>query len=87
VKSEWTLGCTLCDRNGKDGIEKEAIAELRRLFECQTNWRDIVLDLKDVGVKETTQLKYMRPGQSVSIHLDTLGRDYRCANGVQPYAA
>jgi len=24
-----------------------------------------------------TQLKYMRPGQSVSIHVDTFGRDYR----------
>jgi hypothetical protein len=31
-------------------IEKEAITELRRLFEGQTDYRDIVLDLKDVGV-------------------------------------
>ena len=31
-------------------IEKQAIAELRRLFDCQTDCRDIVLDLKDVGV-------------------------------------
>jgi len=31
-------------------IEKEAIGELRRLFECQTDYRDIVLDLKGVGV-------------------------------------
>jgi hypothetical protein len=31
-------------------IEKQAIAELRRLFECQTDYRGIVLDLKDVGV-------------------------------------
>jgi hypothetical protein len=31
-------------------IEKEAIAEMRTLFECQTDCRDIVLDLKDVGV-------------------------------------
>ncbi len=31
-------------------IEKEAIAELKRLFECQTDCRDVVLDLKDVGV-------------------------------------
>jgi hypothetical protein len=28
----------------------QAIAELRRLFELQTNRHDIVLDLKDVGV-------------------------------------
>ncbi len=31
-------------------FEKEAIAELERLFECQTDFRDIVLDLKDVSV-------------------------------------
>jgi hypothetical protein len=31
-------------------IEKSAIAELRRLFELQTDCRDIVLDLKDVVV-------------------------------------
>jgi anti-anti-sigma regulatory factor len=31
-------------------IEKQAIAELRRLFELQTDYRKIVLDLKDVGV-------------------------------------
>ena len=31
-------------------IEKEAIAELERLFECQTDFHDIVLDLKDVSV-------------------------------------
>jgi hypothetical protein len=31
-------------------IERQAIAELRRLFELQTDYRKIVLDLKDVGV-------------------------------------
>ena len=31
-------------------IEKQAIAELRRLFELQTDYRHIVLDLKDVSV-------------------------------------
>jgi hypothetical protein len=31
-------------------IEKQAIAELRRLFELQTDYRDIVLDLKDVSL-------------------------------------
>jgi predicted metal-binding protein len=36
---------TLCGR-----IEKHAIAELRRLFELQTDYHDIVLDLKDVSV-------------------------------------
>jgi hypothetical protein len=31
-------------------LETEAIAELKRLFEPHTDNRDIVLDLKDVGV-------------------------------------
>jgi hypothetical protein len=31
-------------------IENQALAELQRLLESQTNRRDIVLDLKDVGV-------------------------------------
>jgi hypothetical protein len=31
-------------------VEKQAIAELRRLFELQTDYRHIVLDLKDVSV-------------------------------------
>jgi hypothetical protein len=31
-------------------IETGAIAELRRLFELQTDYRDIVLDLKDVSL-------------------------------------
>jgi hypothetical protein len=31
-------------------IEKSAIAELRRLFDCQSAYCDIVLDLKDVSV-------------------------------------
>jgi len=31
-------------------IETQATAELRRLFDLQTNYRDIVLDLKDIGV-------------------------------------
>jgi hypothetical protein len=31
-------------------IETQAIAELRRLFDLQTDYCDIVLNLKDVGV-------------------------------------
>jgi membrane fusion protein, multidrug efflux system len=39
-----------------------------------------IVPLDDVWVTadfKETQLKYMRPGQSVSIHVDTFGRDYR----------
>lgn len=31
-------------------IDNQAIAELKRLFELQTDYPDIVLDLKNVGV-------------------------------------
>jgi hypothetical protein len=39
-------------------IEKQALAELRRLFESQTNRRDIVLDLKDVGVIDRDVMRF-----------------------------
>jgi hypothetical protein len=44
---------TLCGR-----IEKQAIAELRRLFEFQTDYRDIVLDLKDVGAVDREVMRF-----------------------------
>ena len=31
-------------------IDRQATAELRRLFQGQTDCRDVVLDMKDVGV-------------------------------------
>jgi len=39
-------------------IEKQAIAELRRLFDLQTNYCDIVLDLKDVGVIDREVMRF-----------------------------
>jgi predicted metal-binding protein len=39
-------------------IEKQAIAELRRLFELQPNYRGIVLDLKDVRVIDREALHF-----------------------------
>ena len=39
-------------------IENQAIAELRRLFECQTDYRDIVLDLKDVSVIDRDVMRF-----------------------------
>jgi hypothetical protein len=40
-------------------IEKEAIAELRRLFECQLDYRDVILDLKDVGVIDRDVVNFL----------------------------
>jgi hypothetical protein len=45
-------------------IEKPAIAELRRLFGIQTDYRDIVLDLKDVSaVDREVMLFYQLRGR------------------------
>jgi len=40
-------------------IEKQAIAELRRLFELQTDYRDIVLDLKDVSLVDRDVMGFL----------------------------
>jgi ABC-type transporter Mla MlaB component len=40
-------------------IEKQAIAELRRLFEFQTSYRHIVLDLKDVSVVDRDAMCFL----------------------------
>jgi hypothetical protein len=39
-------------------VEKQAIAELRRLFELQTDYRDIVLDLKDVSLVDRDVMRF-----------------------------
>ena len=39
-------------------IEKAAIAELRRLFGPQTDYRNIVIDLKDVGVVDREVMRF-----------------------------
>jgi hypothetical protein len=39
-------------------IEEPAIAELKRLFESQADYRHIVLDLKDVGVIDPDVLRF-----------------------------
>jgi hypothetical protein len=51
-------------------IEKEAIAELRRLFECQTDRRDIVLDLKDVGVIDRDVMSFFVRCESDGVTLE-----------------
>ena len=40
-------------------IEKQAIAELRRLFELQTDYRDIVLHLKDVSLVDRDVMGFL----------------------------
>jgi anti-anti-sigma regulatory factor len=40
-------------------IEEQAVAELRRLFEQQTDYRQIVLDLKDVSVVDLEVVRFL----------------------------
>jgi anti-anti-sigma regulatory factor len=39
-------------------IDAQAIAELRRLFELQTDDRDIVVDLKDVSLVDREAMRF-----------------------------
>ena len=48
--------CTVFILSGR--IEGPAIAELSRFFELQTDYRDIVLDLKDVGVVDREVMRF-----------------------------
>lgn len=51
-------------------IEKEAIAELRRLSECQTNWPGIILDLKDVGVIDRDAMHFFMRCETDGVKLE-----------------
>jgi len=51
-------------------IEKEAIAELRRLFELQTDYREIVLDLRDVGVVDRDVMRFFMRCEADGVHFE-----------------
>ena len=51
-------------------IEKPAIAELRRLFEGQTDYGDIVLDLKDVSVIDRDVMHFFVRCESDGVNLE-----------------
>jgi anti-anti-sigma regulatory factor len=51
-------------------IENQAIAELRRLFELQANYRSIVLDLKDVGVIDRDALHFFAGCEADGVKLE-----------------
>ena len=56
---------SLCGR-----IEKQVIVELRRLFEFQTDSRDIVLDLKEVGVVDREVMRFFMSCEADGMKLD-----------------
>jgi hypothetical protein len=51
-------------------IETPAIAEMRRLFELQTNYSDIVLDLKDVGVIDREGMHFFARCEADGVKLE-----------------
>jgi hypothetical protein len=51
-------------------IEKEAIAELRKLFESQTDFGEIVLDLKDVGVIDREVMRFFMLCEADGVKLE-----------------
>ena len=51
-------------------IEKQAIAELRRLFELQTDYRDMVLDLRAVGVIDRDVMHFFARCEADGVKLE-----------------
>jgi hypothetical protein len=51
-------------------IEKPAIAELRRLFELQTDHSKMVLDLKDVGVIDRDVMRFFMHCEEHGVKLE-----------------
>jgi len=51
-------------------IEKAAIAELRRLFGLQTDCRNIVIDLKDVGVVDREVMRFFMSCEADGVKLE-----------------
>jgi anti-anti-sigma regulatory factor len=53
-------------------IETDAIAELRRLFEGHTDYRNIVLDLKDVCVVDRDAIGFLTNCEADGVKLENL---------------
>ena len=51
-------------------IEEPAIAELKRLFESQTDFRGIVLDLKDVSVIDREVMRFFVSCEADGVKLE-----------------
>lgn len=51
-------------------IETQAMSELKRLFEGQTDWRDIVLDLKDVRVMDRDVVPFLMSCEAEGVKLE-----------------
>ena len=55
----------------------EAIAELRRLFELQTDCRNIVVDLKDVSMVDREVMRFLARCEANGVTLENCARYIR----------
>jgi hypothetical protein len=51
-------------------VEAQAIAELKRLFELQTNCRDIIVDLKDVTLVDREAMRFFMGCEADGVTLE-----------------
>jgi len=58
-------------------FETEAIDELRRLFELQTDCRDIVVDLKDVCMVNREVMRFLARCEADGVTLENCARYIR----------
>jgi hypothetical protein len=68
IESAERGGVTVFVLSGR--IETEAIAELRRLFDLQTDRRNIALDLKDVGVVDRDVMRFFARCEADGVGLE-----------------
>ena len=60
--------CTVLILSGR--IEKQAVGELNKLLESQSEWQDIVLDLKDVGVVDRDAICFFARCEADGVRLE-----------------
>ena len=51
-------------------IEKEALAELNKLFELETDYRTIVLDLKEVSLVSREVMRFLAQSERDGVNLE-----------------
>ena len=51
-------------------IEREAMAELERLFQLYADWRDIVVDLRDVSMVDREVMRFLMRCESDGVTLE-----------------
>jgi hypothetical protein len=51
-------------------VEKQAIAELRRLFDLQTDYRTIIVDLKDVSLVDREGMSFLARCEADGVSLE-----------------